>query len=128
MHMTSSMNVWSPLVNSRVNHKAGCIYRLICAIHPFPLLINTNHVRDFKQGEVHSVRIDPEGMWLDRVCASSTTRTNFELVLINYTSQANMATASIGKAQFGKYAECSCHLAQKPSSFGFLGGRAWNVV
>lgn len=63
MHMASSMNVCSPLVDSRVNHKARCIHRLIRAIHPIPFLIDPNDVGDFKQGKVYSVRVDPEGIW-----------------------------------------------------------------
>lgn len=75
MNMASSMNVWSPLVDSRVNHKARCIHRLIRAIHLVPFLIDPNHVGDFKQGKAYSVRVDPEGIWFDGICESSITRT-----------------------------------------------------
>lgn len=46
MHVTRSVDIRSPLVNSRVDHEARCIYRPNRAVHAIDFFNNTNHIRD----------------------------------------------------------------------------------
>lgn len=96
MAMASGINIWSRLMNRRMNNKTCRIDRLIRATDATPLFIDVHQVRYLDAAEVQSVRVDPERVRLHGI------------------PQANMPTASVGESKFRKDPEGACHLLFLP--------------
>lgn len=72
--MAGSVNVWATLVDGGVDDEPGFVDKLVCAADPVALFVDVDEVRHFDEAKVDAIRVDPEGVWLNRVYSAVSIR------------------------------------------------------
>lgn len=94
MAMCSSHDIWSSLMDSRVDHECRRIQQsVLSASNHLALLVDMDEVRPLDEGEGKSKRVHPESIRLDRVANS------------------DVPGYALIESVFAKDAECCCQTA-----------------
>lgn len=67
MEVACGVDIWSALVDGRVDDEACRVDGLVCAADAVALFIYVHHVRHGEEAKVDAVGVDPERVWPDWV-------------------------------------------------------------
>jgi hypothetical protein len=71
MNVACGVDIRSPLMDRRMNYEASSVDESIGAAYTIAVLVHVDHVGDFEKCKMHTVRINPKGVWSYGIYAQS---------------------------------------------------------
>ncbi|KAH3659516.1 hypothetical protein OGATHE_005561 [Ogataea polymorpha] len=87
VHVTGSVDVWSGLVQSRVDSKAGSVNGHSVAANDISVLVDLDHVLGLEKTKMDTQRVDPKSAWVHRVSDGDVSRASLSVALASENSE-----------------------------------------